>query len=533
MSFDPAGFDPAGFETAAEVAVVQARSGIARSGVSRAGYFIPNLVVLIGGADRSSAVAAGSLRIVQALNDEPDTCYFTMKPGFPAPAELQEVVVGLGTSANREFGGQVLRKTHRRRRGNESPWIDVSCVDYTHLFDRRLVRKYYANQSATDIVKDVIDTYTSGFTYRHVAEGLPIVGFLPAAMDTPSRTLRRIANRIGGGFYIDATKDVHFFGADGETGTRAPTAPVTLMNNLATLKAFSHEKDDSQRRTRVFAETKGSQTTADVAATMQAIPVEDGNAFVNGGGEALITEYGTFTYGGRNVFTFGTTVKTDALLGATSFEVNDLAQVIGIGFFPGWLLVDGRVWIYYTGGAITAAPAGNVTGIPSSGAGSITSALSVGDAVVNVPFITSLIGGSNALTRAIPQGTYIATVTERNDTAAQAALAAIEGGDGIHESLLRDHRFSVETGDDLADSDLTAFSTSLTRATWETEDMNARPGTRQMINLTGTDPLSVTLTITRAELEFLVPNRPPRRHCEASTVRLASVLDVMEAEQSR
>jgi hypothetical protein len=115
------------------------------------------------------------------------------------------------------------------------------------------VTSYYENATATDIVKLIVDTYTSGFTRVNVQEGLGTIDFLPCASppDTPTRTLRRIANKIGGAFYIDAFKDLHFFGSSGETGiARADGAADADEQRLASLKSRSATNSTSSSSAR-------------------------------------------------------------------------------------------------------------------------------------------------------------------------------------------------------------------------------------------------------------------------------------------
>jgi hypothetical protein len=97
-----------------------------------------------------------------------------------------------------------------------------------------------------------------------------------------------------------------------------------------------------------------------------------------------------------------------------------------------------------------------------------------------VPLIGGITGG---LTRAIKQGTYVAPYTIVNDAAAQAAQAAIEGGDGIYEVPIRDRRF-VQTNATRSAPPISPRSSrrSLT-ARWTTTDLNARVGAQQVINI--------------------------------------------------
>jgi hypothetical protein len=510
----------------------QARIGIMRIGTSRLNYFTYNPVILINSVDRTTSVNIAALRVSQRLNDEPDTATIVLSPtaGF-TPTNGQTVVIALGTSTGiREFAGQIVRRRHVRRENNKSPWIELDCVDWSRLYNRRLVNNFYQSASATDIVKSMHDSYSSGFTRLNVQEGLATIDFISAILEPPMQFLRRLANMIGGGCYIDSNKDLHFFGSTGETGSRAPSPPQTLTNTLDSLKSFSHEYDDSQLRTRALVETKGGQTLADVASGQTAIPLDDASNMDVTTCVALIDEYGTITFSFSAVFAAGTTVKTAAAVGAVTVELDNVSIIAGLGVGVAAWVKAGDQFIYCTGSTFTAAPAGNLTGIPSSGAGSILAPLSVGDPIVNIPMISGISGG---VSKAIKQGTYVAPLTTVNDAAAQAVQAALDSGDGIYEAPIRDRRFNQTNATALGTADLTNFKSSLTAAEWETEDLNARVGAMQVVNLTGADSLSVTLMITAVDVEFRELNLLPRRKCKASVVKLPSLSDLTQTEQGR
>lgn len=512
----------------------QARAGIERSGASRAGYYTYNTIVTINGVTvTGTAVLKGSVRLTLNINDQPDTCAFTLKPGYTATVG-HTVVIAIGdTTYGRLFAGQIVRKRHIRRPGNETPWIEIEGVDWSRLFNRRLVTTHYANQSASDIVAAIIDTFTSGFTRINVQTGLDTIDFLPAVFDTPLEALRRVATMIGGAFYIDPNRDVHFFGASGETGARAPTAPLSLTNSRTTLKAFAYSTDQAQQRTRTLVQTKGSTTSVPLAIGMLAIPIEDGSNLTSPG-DVAAHEYGVIPVdlAITTVPYLATAVRTGAAVGATTLEVNDLSLVAALSVgHAGWVRIGTR-YLYFTGGTVTVAPAGNLTGIPASGTGSILTAVAIGEIVENIPMVG--LAAADALTRALPQGTTIVQVTTRDDAAAQATQAALEGGDGIHEAVITDDRFDLTSAATLGDDDLDNFKGSLVTAEWETEDMNARVGAQQVIALTVTDPLSTTLVITAIDVEFRSgPTDLPRRHCKGDVVRVARLLDVMVTAQGR
>ena len=534
-----------------DLAYLPARSGIARAGAVRAGWFGQhagvdtwNVVTTIGGANRSTAILAGSMNIHLVLNDEPDTASFTMKPGFTIPTVGQTVTIGLGTSGNLIFGGQIARVHHERRRGNETPWVQVECVDWLRLFDRQVVNRIYRGSiggSTIDaIVKNVIALDTSGFTSANNVVASAVVPDLFIIEDeTPSQILTRlVALNGGGGWYIDPDRDVHFFGTAGETGQHAPTAPLSLTNSRSSLKVFAHGYDASQIRTRVIVKGRSTKTLVTVPndytnVQTWGIPVAEGwwleqsatTTPINLGGQVF-----TYSQGyDASVQTVVANVSVTANAGDTSVAVTSAASFrteLGSGG-KGWATDDsGRVF-----GFVVHATLNQLDTIPSSGYASIPAQIVSGTQLRLVSILRNTIpaDGTTGFDE-IPLGETVRLREVQNDTTAQTALAAIEGGDGIHE-----HIIDAPDDDDLAaaeraSAELTAFAlqTGLFSAEWETEDLNARPGAQQVISLTVTDAVSGTLTIQSVELWFPRPNGLPRRHCTAQDVKLGDLLALIE-----
>lgn len=252
------------------MALQQARAASCRAANVRANYFTPNVVVTINSVDRSSSIRKGSLRVSEAINDEPDTASFQLRSpaGFvPTPGQL--VSINLGASGNAEFGGQIERVSKRYVRGvgntqgtEPDPFIDVACVDWLRLVNRRLITYEWRSLSATAIARAIVADYTTGFTAYAIEDGLATIDQFVCVNETVSAALKRLANAVSGGFYIDAARDVHLFGPTGESGARAGTAPRTLAAALATLKAFDTDAEVSQVRTRVIVE--GQETTCPI-----------------------------------------------------------------------------------------------------------------------------------------------------------------------------------------------------------------------------------------------------------------------------
>lgn len=515
--------------TGSQKALMQCRSGVERCGATRTGYFTPNVIVSINGTNRATFVEIQSLRVTQELNDAPDTAQFTVKPNTTfVPTSGHTAIVALGhVDGYRDFAGQIVRAKHRRESGLlEYPWYDVECLDWAGLFDRRRIQTYYASQSATDIVKAIIDTYTSGFTRVNVQDGLDTIELFTAVLEQPTKALRRLANMIGGGFYIDAFKDVHFFGPAGESGSRTPTAPMELNNTRSTLMAFRYREDRSQLRTRMLVETKGGQTLTDVAAGQMALPLDDVSNFLSPS-QALIEGYGPLGVFLRSPLGAATSTTAGVSAGATTIPVTNVLAITpaGVGL-PGWIKsFDSDQMIYFAG-----VSGSDLTGVPTSGPGAIRQDIPINTLVYHLPQIAL----AQALTVDVPAGTSVTPLTTVDDAAAQATQAALEGGDGIHETPIQDRRFNQGNADALGNADLDAFSDSIDEVEWVTRDMNARVGSRQVVNFTGTDAYSTTVTITRVDVEYRDRRQVvPLRRCSGAVVRPATLRDITNTDRGR
>lgn len=236
-----------------------------------------NCLLSVNGVQRqASAIVKSSLRIVDILNEAPNTCEFIARTF--TPVEGQEVKVGLGSLATADliFGGVIRKIEQMYLAGNKAnvAWL-VSCQDYTVLLNRRKVWKRYTATSATTIAQNLISTYTSGFTSTNVAASLASVSIDFEGEDVGA-CLTRLASAIGGYWYIDYAKDLHFF------ITEAASAPDTLVAGLASLRAdppVTYATDLHQIRTRIY--LTGASTRLEVgannvlAAGATRVPVDD------------------------------------------------------------------------------------------------------------------------------------------------------------------------------------------------------------------------------------------------------------------
>ncbi len=190
----------------------------------------------------------------------------------------------------------------------------------------------------------------------------------------------------------------------------------------------------------------------------------------------------------------------------------------------GWVLVANQA-IRYTG-----VSGQTLTGVPASGTGSIMATISYGATISEASRLT----GVSGLTRAVASGTDIVLRVTRNDLTAQAALAATEGGDGIHEHLVSDDRLSLEQATERADAELETFGSVIRSIRYQTRHPSTTPG--RTITVDYDQPVSVSESFTIREVTLtgfdqLAPRalhrvtKFPVRVVTASPVRLGGTTD--------
>jgi hypothetical protein len=187
-----------------------------------------SLVLKINGTDRSSWINWPSLKKTEGLTKEPDTLAFSIKktpsktiPSLGDTVELYEnsVKIFKGTITERIesiIGGLLLG-------------YDFNCKDPSYQFDKLLVVKAYSNMAADDIVKSIIDTFTTGFTYANVSAGSATISTIQFNYELPSQCIQKIADMVGWDWYVDYNNDIHFFD---ETAVSAPFGIDDTSGNL-------------------------------------------------------------------------------------------------------------------------------------------------------------------------------------------------------------------------------------------------------------------------------------------------------------
>lgn len=231
-----------------------------------------------GRASASVGVLMSTLTITEVLNS-PNTCTFTVK-GF-APTAGQEVIITLGSSGatDRLFAGLILNveQDYLGEKPANIVYV-VSAIDYTWLLGRRLVVGQYASVSATTIATDLMSAFSSGFTTTNVQASLPTVDLITFTNQTLPEALTNLAAAIGGYWYIDYHRDLHFYLTD------TATNPADLTVSHPTLSAFQITMDNSPWITRVYQEGGGGTAFYDTPVGATVLPVDTDVWYQTSGG---------------------------------------------------------------------------------------------------------------------------------------------------------------------------------------------------------------------------------------------------------
>ena len=547
-------------------ALMAARAGVARSGATRSNYlthYDAGLVIEIDGVltDLTKYVLHGSLNVSQNLNDQVDTASFTLIPQTPViPKMRSRVRIGSGgrTPGVIEFAGQIMTIKAEQFSGEDRrPFIHCTCVDDLDVFDAHFVTDVWPTQSVTTTIRDLVARYTrGGFDTSFVTENLPSVDGFSVANERPSTVLRRITSLIGGGFLIEERR-VYAWAAAGH-GQALGTPPLTLVDGLHSLKSFARTLDGSQQRTVAFVEGARTEALAGIPAlpytpnTYQYViymPVEDASAFV----VPLGSGFWSMARIGSQIVTYQeaidvvpagaaplTTLTTAAVAaGATEVPV----QTVPAGWPQyGWARFGNQLAAYHM---IFPDRMGIDALLPNYGPlrgpvalNESVEALDVLKYVHGCSRDTTSSGGEFlqaegpffgwiwSATRAQPQGTPVVLLRAALDKPAADAIAARELSDGYHEHFVQDGRYSKETCLSRAQAEIANFKEPLVTYEWETEDLNAKAGRVQQINLTEKSTRIVdTVRITNVEITWLGAGILPRRQCRATRVEPVSVVD--------
>ena len=255
-----------------------ARAGIARAGATRSGYYFQNVIILVNGVDVSNKLWRNTLRVEDIINEQADLANLTF---FDLDVTHgQQLIIALGSSSNRIFGGTIQRpKPLYPKGGQDKGIVTVSATDWTFMLNRRRVYKRYTALNLHQIFADIIQNFTSGFTTLNIKSPSPNIPEIEFSGEYVATALTRAAQMGGWDWYVDPGRDVHLFDVEAITQPKALTPTNYDYWNL------DHLTDWSQIRTRVYVQGGGSLTTVSTAAGSSEISLEDTVWYSETGGQ--------------------------------------------------------------------------------------------------------------------------------------------------------------------------------------------------------------------------------------------------------
>lgn len=353
----------------------------------------------------ANRVIAESLNIVEGVDGRLSTCTFSTSAFTPTAG--QSVIVTLGET--RRFAGPILSATSAYFQRPTAVIASANPSDFTVQLNRRKIIKKYVGLSATAIAQDIITTYCAGFTSVNVAAALATINEITFTNEDVTDALTRLAKRIGGYWYLDYAKDLHFFLS--ETGSN-PTDVTAANASAIGLADFQVTRDISQIGTRIYFEGGGSSALAECAVGDTILPVSDSDWYASTGG-VVVSGPQRITYTGVQAGGAGSLVGS----GASPSAPPVLALAAGAGVETG-----------LHGYAVTF-----VTGAGESIAGPTASA-SVGSLTAPGAPSISVFGGSGLHAYAGYKIAYVTAYGESLGTAS-SSFSATFGDPGVHVDI--------------------------------------------------------------------------------------------------
>lgn len=217
------------------------------------------------------------------------------------------------------------------------------------------------------------------------------------------------------------------------------------------------------------------------------------------------------------VNTAGFVEQTGSIVpGVTTLPVTFIDRYASGG---GWIAV-GSLLIRYTG-----ISGYNLTGIPASGIGSVSSPISFGSIADPQPALLGVTG----LTVSLPVNSPVNVWIQKDDLAAQAIMAALERDesnnptDGIHEYTITDERIRADTAEQWAETDLSIFSLPIVAIKYPTFDVKSGAGKTIPVDLPAPQDYSGSMRIQSVEISEIdvADGKWPQFDVAASSVRFS------------
>jgi hypothetical protein len=337
------------------------------------------------------------------------------------PIEGSEVIIE--DNGERLFAGIIVKSELSKTSQDKMLKVyQVDCDDYTILLDRKLVVEVYENMSASDIFLDIVAKYCPDFTVGGVQPNAPVIESTGTDFNYihPSECFRWLCDYTGWHWQPDYFKDLQFF----NTESLALPAPISLQIG-GQFRFGKHSFDRQGLRNRIY--VRGGTMLSDPQ------PVE--------------------------------------------WKADGVATIWGIPFKPHDISFDnvlGKIGVSGTAYSI---------GIENFSEDTATK-----DFLLNFQekYIKKNLASTPAegATISFMAKQDIQVITIVDDLASQAAIAAIEGGDGIYEHVIvNDKLMTLEAAEAAGEADLREYANPKVKGNFSTQVTGWMPGQIISINL--------------------------------------------------
>lgn len=207
-----------------------------------------NTQILIGGVDYTTYCDLDSVDVDNNVVMTSDTMKITimLRGELPRPMDGNEII--WLNEGKREFAGVITQV-------EENDWgIDleykVTAQSYERWFNRRLVVGYYDQGPADVTIKSIVSQFCPGFTTKNVLPGFVMPPHFFNYV-VPSDAIKRIAQQIEYGWYIDYERDLHFYPIE-EFVSPLPNNVLDVDSDVTNYSDLVLKEDGSQKKTRVY-----------------------------------------------------------------------------------------------------------------------------------------------------------------------------------------------------------------------------------------------------------------------------------------
>ncbi len=213
------------------------------------------LTVKINEIDRSNLINWKSLSVEDKVNEQPNTCNFSINiySGQSYKPVVGEEVIITDENSLKIFAGNILSVRHYY--SGKLITYEVECKDYTSELDRIQVIDSFDNQTVTQIINYINTNYLTGITTVNVDCPIIVkrVVFNRKSVTECLNSLVKLTNYI---WYIDYDKDIHFIAKNTEV------APFSISDNSQNLIGDSLEISSDLSQLRNVVVVRGGEKVA-------------------------------------------------------------------------------------------------------------------------------------------------------------------------------------------------------------------------------------------------------------------------------